>query len=833
MLSFRPPRFHTLPEIRSGAPLPHFVGVIIPEETTNLVTNPSIETATTNYTAVGGSIARSATKQYHGTYSLAITPTAATTDGAYYGTISLTSGTTYTLSCKFWGLPGVKYKISFATTGGVDLAVKPFIGTGRWQWLWVTYTETSTTTRRLYFAKNTHTSTGVFYVDGVQVEAKAYPTTYCDGDQLGLLVGQQPPAYLWTGTVHASTSTRSALTRAGGKVVNIRTAYGFLLTGIIGLGMATPNNVSIPYTVLDGARYQRTTKPPRTFSLTGRFQATTTAHLDRLTSDMRQAFDRDLVPLQQPLVLLTEPRDECDNPTGDFAQVQCIYAGGLEGNDTSALAEDAAPTFTTYLPYLSGGDGGASLTVQTSVSNANAILKRSPSGTWSALGTGVGSGVVLAMVIGSDGSLYACGTFPSMGGVANTAYIARWDGSAWNALSTGGNDFVNDMAFDPSGNLYAIGKFTLMGGIANTVRIAKWSGSAWTALGTGMSGGGVGAQDRAVVVDNLGNVYAGGEFTDAGGSGADFVAKWNGSAWSALGSVTAINNTVFALVVDPSNNVYAGGNFTDASGVASADRVAKWNGTAWSALSTGMDSTVSALERLSNGMIVAGGAFTTAGGVSAPNIAQWNGTGWATMGTLNGNVTRLFAGQNGLLYTSGDFTTANSITLPDRAAVWNGSTWLPIDVDVTGSSSMSAAVTAPDGTLYLAFKTSGTATTAAVTAVTNDTPGFVWPRLVINGPSSGTSRIYQIVNYTTNVGVYLNLTLSAGEVATLDFNPQAPSFTTTFQGDITNTILPGSQPALLYLAPGSNSISFFAASSTVTATLSWQKRYNGVADLVN
>ena len=32
------------------------------------------------------------------------------------------------------------------------------------------------------------------------------------------------------------------------------------------------------------------------------------------------------------------------------------------------------------------------------------------------------------------------------------------------------------------------------------------------------------------------DLYAGGEFTTAGGSAANYIAKWNGSSWSALGS---------------------------------------------------------------------------------------------------------------------------------------------------------------------------------------------------------------------------------------------------------------------------------------------------------
>ena len=104
---------------------------------------------------------------------------------------------------------------------------------------------------------------------------------------------------------------------------------------------------------------------------------------------------------------------------------------------------------------------------------------------------------------------------------------------------------------------------------------------------------------------------------------------------------------------------------------------------------------------------------------------------------------------------------------------------------------------------------------------TNSAPGFVYPKLVIKGPSSGTSSIYQIVNYTTGYGIWLNLTISAGETITITTDPQQPSAVSSAHGDVSWAILPGSQPAYLYLAPGSNVISFYASASTVTAILSW------------
>ena len=59
-------------------------------------------------------------------------------------------------------------------------------------------------------------------------------------------------------------------------------------------------------------------------------------------------------------------------------------------------------------------------------------------------------------------------------------------------------------------------------------------------------------------------LYAGGYFTTAGEVSANYVAKWDGNAWSALGS--GLDGYVFALAVS-GTNLYAGGNFTNAGGI--------------------------------------------------------------------------------------------------------------------------------------------------------------------------------------------------------------------------------------------------------------------------
>jgi hypothetical protein len=167
-------------------------------------------------------------------------------------------------------------------------------------------------------------------------------------------------------------------------------------------------------------------------------------------------------------------------------------------------------------------------------------------------------------------------------------------------------------ALEVSGsNLYAGGPFVTAGGITAKY-IAKWDGSSWSALGSGVN------NNVAALAVSGGNLYAGGTFTMAGGNPASYVAKWDGSGWSALGSGTSYY-PVWALAVS-GGDLYAGGRFT-AAGASSANNIAKWDGVDWTPLGSGLSSTVSALTVLNNNLYV-GGSFATAGANGSPFIAR-------------------------------------------------------------------------------------------------------------------------------------------------------------------------------------------------------------------
>jgi hypothetical protein len=823
-------QYARLPAIQNGYELDDQFSVVVPVARTNLVTNPSFEVATTSWAAIGGSIARSTLFQYHGAYSLAITPTAATTDGARFDTVSLIGGTTYAYSCKVLGAAGRSYKLSIETTAGVELVSVTFTATGRWQWIYGYYAENATTTRRVALRKAGGTETSIFYIDGVQVEAVAsgeLVSTYIDGDQLGFVPNQAPPAYVWNGTPHASTSTRSGLTRAGGMVINFRT-FGFFLTAIIGLGLANPFNAATEYARIDGGYDDYTRKPSRQFTLSGQFQGLDYPQLRQNRGGLARLLDRDLIGQDQRLLLLRQVIDPCGVVQTSTCRIVGKYQGGLSGNTDNQSAEQAALTFTQYLStVLADGESGSALNVQTSVANANYFITRTPAGAWQILGASGANAVVRAIAVASNGDVFVGGDFTDFGG-SGADYIARWNGSSWNTVggATALNNTVYALAFGPTGLLYVGGAFTNAGGNASADGIATWDGASWGNLSTGTL-----LPVICLAVTPTGTLYAGGQFTSIGGSTADNIAYWNGSAWSNLASDTAINNNVYALAIGLDGKLYVGGAFTNANGIADADHIASWDGSSWAALSTGTVNDVLALAIGPNGWLYAGGGFTTIGGVSASHIAQWNGVAWQPLGSGVTTGVNALAFIGNQLYVGGVIATAGGIVVPDGFAIWSGGVWTYTNVDLPGSATVYTLAAGPDGTLYVGFDTTGTATAASTTTITNPGTARSYPTIVIKGPSSGTARIFSILNVTTNRAIYLNYTINAGETATFVFTPDNLSFTSDFLGSIASVILPGSNAADFFLQPGANTITFLSASDTVTATLYFRPAYLSLDDV--
>ncbi len=326
---------------------------------------------------------------------------------------------------------------------------------------------------------------------------------------------------------------------------------------------------------------------------------------------------------------------------------------------------------------------------------------------WSSLGTGM-SDIVQVLATLPNGDLIAGGRFDTAGGVPASG-IASWDGSAWSPLGSGINEQVYALTTLPNGDLIAGGSISTSGGLRG---VARWDGSIWSPLGSQMN-------DRINSVTTLpnGDLIAGGDFTTASGVPANRVARWNGSVWSALGSGMSGGSSpaIYAFTTLPSGDLIAGGDFTTAGGVP-ASRIARWNGSAWSSLGSGMTGAntpwdpprITVLTTLPNGDLIAGGRFTTAGGVPASNIARWNGSAWSSLGSgTSGTVYALKTLPSGGLIAGGIFTTAGGVVV-NNIARWDGSAWSPLGSGLR--SLVYTLTTLPNGDLIAGgdFTASGT-----------------------------------------------------------------------------------------------------------------------------
>lgn len=820
----------TVPKPPTGAALDIALEIIVPESTTNLFLNPSWETNTSNWTAssdgsTGTPYDRGTTYQFRGAYSaiLTIRPSG----GSYVQIVnaSISNTTQYTMSFHVRkankGVINKTNARAYVNGALVDFNRYEYVGDG-WHRCVITWTSTSTSGVGIRVLGS---PSQAFYIDAAQLEQKGYPTTYCDGDQLGLLSVERVPAFYWTGTAHGSTSVRSATTRAGGKPVNVKT-YGLLILALIGLGLSPRSVIATPLGLADGSQYQRTIREARTFTLAGVFQGNNGVRdTSARRGALRALLNDDLTGDDQPTLLRLQRFDGSD-PIGDQILMPASYISGLEETFDQPFAEEVSAQFQAFLPMLRGSaDRGASLGVQSSVANANYIVQRSASGTWAATGTGMNA-YVRSLAIAPDGSIYAGGIFTTSGGTTTNG-VAKWDGSSWSALGgtpgvTAGN-IVYALAVGPDGSLYAGGTFSTAGGGAVN-KIAKWNGSAWSALGSGLNGDVFG-----MGVGPDGSLYVGGAFTTAGGGAANYIAKWDGSAWSALGS--GMNSAVVAFAFGIDGSLYAGGSFTTAGG-GPANRIAKWNGSTWSALGSGLDSAVNDIAVAPDGSLYAIGSFTTAGGSSANRIARWNGSSWSALGSGLDN-TGLWIGldYNNQIIVTGVFTTAGGVVMPDGMAIWNGSQWIQSTIDLPGATTVYALLTTPDGRVFVGFTTSGTAYAATMTTVTN--PGTMPSgiKIVITGPTSGSGYIYNLTNTTTGKIIsFNNLVLTAGETATLTVDNGVMSLMSSFRGPINSAILPSSDDDFS-LIKGSNNLSFFASDSTMTATLTFTPAYESFDDV--
>jgi hypothetical protein len=346
---------------------------------------------------------------------------------------------------------------------------------------------------------------------------------------------------------------------------------------------------------------------------------------------------------------------------------------GWDGTDWRSFGPGPDSRISTAVGWDPDGEGpeGEKLIVGgrfASVVSEDAISIASWNGDrWSPLGAGIGPRLaadIHSLVIwdhDGDGpggtSVVVGGAFTTAGGLA-APNIARWDGTSWSVLGAGTSSAVRGLTtWDPDGpgtegvQVVAVGAFTTAGG-QPAAYAARWDGSAWHALGSGLDGiatgvttwdpDGAGPLERIVVVT--------GQFSAAGGVSARRIARWDGDTWKSMGTgtVAPAPNISSVTAWDPdgdgpaAEHVVVGGSFGEIGGI-TANGVAKGDGSRWSPIGPGILAPVHAVGTWDPDGPGPLGKFLVAGSTLGPGIFRWDGSAWRPLGTSSPGDTSCLA----------------------------------------------------------------------------------------------------------------------------------------------------------------------------------------------
>ena len=413
-------------------------------------------------------------------------------------------------------------------------------------------------------------------------------------------------------------------------------------------------------------------------------------------------------------------------PTGELFAA-CADGGGMNVQRFGSSGWQVFGTAATLIPALApevrafAFDGNGDLLMGGQFQSVNGVaaanLARWNGSTWAPIGSGV-AGKIHSLLVTSGGALLAGGLFP-VGTPPQGANVAQWNGTSWQALGSGTQSTVVPFfggvyaLAEMAGELVAAGAFDLADG-GPAFKVARWNGAAWTPMGSGIEQGGAFGVPSAVFVLQRtanGELFAAGDFRTVGGRDGVGLARWNGSSWTPVQPM-GIGNGTTAVHRTASGDVYLGGTFRDIDGVV-CNGIARRVGNGWQPLGSGiLDNTgtgalVSRICSLPSGELVVGGGFPAAGGVPAAALAAWNGTSWSALGTGLANTSGSPPSVQALHATdNGDLYVAGSFDLAGGVAVESVARWDGSQWSAIGNGLGPAflfAVTAgPTGEVYVA-----------------------------------------------------------------------------------------------------------------------------------
>lgn len=774
--------------------------IVVPEATVNFFENPSVEIDTSGFTASLSSIARTTAFQKRGIASLKIDPNGTGSLAGAYRTLAISANTAYCFSMDLLGSSGVTYSLMVKFSSTI-IAKRKFVSTGKWQRIYMVFTSTNTGNHTFWIQSEQSTSK-TYYTDGWQLEQKTYPTTYCDGDVKPYITDVDKP-YKWSGARHASSSSRDADSRSGGREYSFEN-LGFKVIGYSGLGVPPIKNVTTDL-YNGGSYYQDSVYLERNFTIVGAVFETSISRLGIKRAKIAQYVLPDMTKKKQPLLL--RYRDNASDVYESPWEIRCFYDSGLEGSIDNNYQERIAINFIQTNPIITReGEYGASSGNLKLIPNSDAAQSayKDASGIWNIMPLPGGSdtGTMNDIDALPDKTLVCAGDFT----FSSVHYpCVRWNGTAHSVLAGTNNAEIG---------LKVVCLQNMTFYLLTSTHLYHWNGSGLSTILTANAG-----NFKSMALAPNGDLYIVGTFTTVNTSySRSRIMSISGYSTAAqitsVGS-TGANNTINDIVIEPNGNIYICGSFTSIEGV-SANCVAYYNATSstWKAFGSGANAQVNNLCA-NNGVIYgAGDGISLVNGIATYKFFKiQNGSIYPLDVTLSadpsglGNIANKVwnYGPNKVALGAAGPLLVNNISISDIAIV-SGNIFYPIDIKLLTAYSLS-----PWGNITTIKYLNG------VTYVSQDAkaPMFQPEVAVINGYNNqptfkvyGPCRLWRIDNYTTGKSIFFNgVKLEYGEVVELCFEKGNTYFRTskpTYYSSLLRGYATETTDFSYAIAPGSN-----------------------------
>ena len=315
---------------------------------------------------------------------------------------------------------------------------------------------------------------------------------------------------------------------------------------------------------------------------------------------------------------------------------QELEAGSATGGGVSGIVDG----FQSQRPSLATTPDGAMMVawVWAGLTNSEIFARQyqlQTYGDWQPIGgSAEGNGISLndsgqttlpSLAFAPDGKPFVTWS-NNLGGGLNDIYLRAWNNSHWAEI--GGSATLGGVSATPGGSTQPslaidAGGLPVVAWREATaedleIYLKRWTGSAWEGMGGSAAGGGLsntaGSSDNPwLAIDHEGRPVV--AWVETTTNREIYLARWNGSAWAALGNSTSgggISNSPGdsfrpTVAIDVAGNPVVAWADVDINSGNSEIYVKRWNGTAWVEMGSGSAS--------------GGGVSATPGGSFRPSLA--------------------------------------------------------------------------------------------------------------------------------------------------------------------------------------------------------------------